>query len=52
MNTDSIHPHRVWMITGASQGFGLELVPAKSTPGIIGNWRTTGGPFITANASL
>jgi len=28
MNTDSLHTHRVWMITGASQGFGLELVRA------------------------
>jgi NAD(P)-dependent dehydrogenase (short-subunit alcohol dehydrogenase family) len=28
MNTDSIHTPRVWMITGASQGFGLELVRA------------------------
>jgi NAD(P)-dependent dehydrogenase (short-subunit alcohol dehydrogenase family) len=28
MKTDHTHPPRVWMITGASQGFGLELVRA------------------------
>ena len=28
MNTDTLHTHLVWMITGASQGFGLELVRA------------------------